>query len=367
MKEVQNDSDLTLQIAATGMHLSPEFGLTYRQIEHDGFTIDAKVETVLSSDTPVSISKSIALGVIGFAEVWERLKPDIIVVLGDRYEILAVVQAALITRIPVAHIHGGEITEGAIDDSIRHSITKMSHLHFVTAESYRQRVIQLGESPERVFNFGAPGLDAIQKSSLFTQEAFEREIDFSLGKLNFLVTYHPVTLGYQSPQQSVQALLNALDAFPDAQIIFTGQNSDTEGRIIWQLLHEYVESHSTRSRIYSSLGQLKYLSAIQHVDVVIGNSSSGLSEVTAMKKPTVNIGDRQKGRLRADSVIDCKENTEEIVQAIHRALSPEIQQRLTTVTCPYGAGNVSPRIKEVLKTWNLKNIFRKPFYDLPKI
>ena len=367
MKEVQNDSDLTLQIAVTGMHLSPEFGLTYRQIEHDGFTIDAKVETVLSSDTPVSISKSIALGVIGFSETWERLKPDLIVVLGDRYEILAAVQAALITRIPVAHIHGGEITEGAIDDAIRHSITKMSHLHFVSAQPYAQRVLQLGEAPESVFNVGAPGLESITNTNLLTRKSLEEALKFSFGHINFLITYHSVTLQSGHAEKAIQSLLDALDSFPEAHVIFTKQNSDTEGHVIGEKIDEYTQAHSSSTKSFFSLGQLRYFSALNEVDIVIGNSSSGIIEAPAFKKATVNIGARQTGRLKASSVIDCVEEKDSIVNAIQKALSSDFQKSLKQVTSPYGTGDTSIKIKNILKTKDLSQIIFKKFHDLPDL
>jgi UDP-N-acetylglucosamine 2-epimerase (non-hydrolysing)/GDP/UDP-N,N'-diacetylbacillosamine 2-epimerase (hydrolysing) len=365
MKEVQNDSDLCLQIVVTGMHLSPEFGLTYRQIEQDGFVIDVKVESVLSSDTPVGISKSIALGVIGFAEAWERLKPDLIVVLGDRYEILAAVQAALIARIPVAHLHGGEITEGSIDDAIRHSITKMSHLHFVSAQPYADRVIQLGENPDSVFNVGAPGLEAAAKIKLLTLESLEAALDFRLGNLNFLVTYHPVTLQVGQAEAGVRALLEALDEFPKAHIIFTKPNSDTEGRVIGEMIDKYVQANDLRSKSFFSLGQLRYFSTLTQVDVAIGNSSSGIVEAPSFKKATVNIGSRQKGRLKALSVIDCVEEKDSILTAIQKALSSDFQKSLKQVTSPYGTGDTSIKIKNIFKTTDLSQIIFKKFHDLP--
>lgn len=365
MKEIQADPALELQVMVTGMHLSPEFGLTYRVIEADGFVINAKVEMLLSSDTPVGITKSIGLATIGFADALERLKPDILVLLGDRYEILAAAQAALVARIPVAHIHGGESTEGAIDEAIRHAITKMAHLHFVAAEPYRQRVIQLGEDPGRVFNFGAPGLDNINKLKLLSKKAFEESIKFNLGKVSFLITYHPVTLKDEGPEQAMSNLLSALDNFPDARIIFTKPNSDTHGRIIIAMIDEYVNNHQKRAISFTSLGQLNYLNAIRHVNVVIGNSSSGLTEVPLFKKPTVNLGYRQRGRLKAASVIDCDENREAIVVAVEKALSPDFQKGLVNVISLYGSGNASVQIKEQLKHINLSGILMKKFYNFP--
>ncbi|MDD3363423.1 MAG: UDP-N-acetylglucosamine 2-epimerase [Syntrophomonas sp.] len=362
MKEIQADEDLKLQIVATGMHLSPEFGLTYKIIEEDGFKIDEKVEMLLSSDTPVGIAKSIGLATIGFADVLERLKPDLLVILGDRFEILAAAQAAMVARIPIAHLAGGELTEGVIDEAIRHSITKMSHLHFVANETYRQRVIQLGENPERVFNYGESALDNIKRLKLLDREALEQAIKFKLKPTVFLVTYHPVTL-YDNPEQAMSALLQALDQFPEASIIFTKPNADTNGRVLIKMIDEYVENQSSRAKTFTSMGQLLYLSAIKNADVVIGNSSSGLTEVPALNRPTVNIGNRQKGRLKASSVIDCEENEEQIISAIQKALSTDFQASLRQVLSPYEEGNVSLRIKEHLKTVALEGITRKEFYD----
>ena len=364
MKEIESDSELQLQLIVTGMHLSPEFGLTYQVIEQDGFHIDAKVEMLLSSDTSVGITKSMGLGVIGFAEALDRLRPDIMVVLGDRYEVFAATQAAMIGKVPIAHLHGGESTEGAMDEAIRHAITKMSQIHFVAAEPYKRRVLQLGENPEVVFNVGALGLDNIIKLPLLNQENFEKTIDFSLGEVNFLVTYHPVTLGEDLPEEQLQKLLAALDCFPTANIIFTKANADADGRIINKMLGTYCSLNESRAKLFSSLGQVRYLSAIQHVDVVIGNSSSGLLEVPFLQKPTVNIGNRQGGRLKASSVIDCEEDTEGIIQAIKTALSPEFGEIVHKNVSPYGMGNASVSIKETLKHIQLDHILVKKFYDL---
>ena len=364
MREVQEDPDLTLQIVATGMHLSPEFGLTYRTIEEDGFRIDEKVEMLLSSDTPVGITKSLGLAVIGFADVIQKLRPDILVVLGDRYEIFAAAQAAMIARIPIAHIHGGEATEGLIDEAIRHAVTKMSHFHFAATAQYRNRIIQMGESPEHVWNFGAPGLDNFRKLKLLDRESFEKRIEFDLGNLSFLVTYHPVTLNDENPQKPFSELLSALDCFPEANIVFTKSNSDTAGRIVNRLIDEYCDLNHDRAKCFTSMGQVLYLSAMTHIDVVIGNSSSGLVEAPFVRKPTVNIGDRQKGRLRASSVIDCEENKARIVAAIQKAISPSFKETLQNVISPYGEGNASLKIKECLKEVSLQGILKKQFYNI---
>lgn len=364
MKEIQDDPDLQLQVVVTGMHLSPEFGLTYQTIEQDGFVIDEKVEMLLSSDTPVGIATSIGIGTIGFANAFHRLKPDIVVVLGDRFEILAAAQAAMVARLPLAHLHGGETTEGLIDESIRHSVTKMSQLHFVAAEDYRNRVIQLGERPERVVNVGAMGIDNIRKLSLLGREGFEDSIGFKLGKMNFMVTYHPVTLREQSPESYVNELFCAIEEFPDAKIIFTKPNSDTDGRIISRMIDQYVGDNPHKAIAFTSLGQLRYLSAIKHVHLVLGNSSSGLIEVPYFKKPTVNIGNRQRGRLKPVSVIDCNESKGEIKEAIMKALSPSFQELLATMKSPYGDGFASRKVKDCLKRVKLNDIVMKSFYDL---
>jgi len=367
MKEIRGDARLQLQIIATGMHLSPEFGLTFKQIEEGGFHVDEKVEMLLSSDTPKGIAKSIGLGVIGFADAFERVKPDVVVFLGDRFEIFAAAQAAMAARIPIAHIHGGETTEGAIDEAMRHAITKMACFHFVAAEPYRRRVIQMGEDPDRVINVGAPGLDNLKRMRLLNRYALEKAIDFPLGKLSFLVTYHPVTLSKADPSVPMHELLVAIDSFPQARTIFTKTNADTYGRIINKMIDEYVAEHPEHTRAFTSLGQLRYLSTMKHVDAVIGNSSSGLLEAPALRKPTINIGDRQKGRLRASSVIDCVEKIEAIVSAVKKALSEPFQLSLKNVVSPYGQGNASLEIKEYLKRVDLGGVLMKQFHDIGNV
>lgn len=364
MKEIQADPALELQVVATGMHLSPEFGLTYKIIEQDGFRINEKVEMLLSSDTPVAVAKSIGLGTIGFADVYDRLKPDIIVLLGDRFEILAAAQAAVPARIPIAHIHGGEATEGLIDEAIRHAVTKMAHLHFVATELYRKRVVQLGERPERVFDFGAPGLDNIVLLKTMERGEFEKNIGIDLEPLAFLVTYHPVTLE-GTPEKAFSSLLKAFAHFPQAKIIFTKPNSDTDGRIIVKMIDDYCAENAGRAVSHVSLGQVRYLSAMKYADVVIGNSSSGIIEAPAFRKATVNIGRRQQGRVRAGSVIDCEEDEMSIAAAIRKALSPAFQSALPAMVSPYGGGGACKKIKGTLKSVSLDGILIKEFYDIP--
>lgn len=364
MKEVQDDLELELQLVVTGMHMSPEFGLTYKTIEVDGFPIAEKVEMLMSSDSPVGIAKSLGLGIIGFADAFSRLRPDIVVLLGDRYEILAAAQAALIARMPIAHLHGGETTEGAIDEAIRHAITKMSQMHFVAAEPYRRRVIQLGEDPSRVFNFGSLAVDNINKIKLLDRQELERELNFKFGPESFLITYHPATLGSLDPEKAMLELIKALDAFPKAQLIFTKPNSDTHGRVIQQIIDDYVAMHNGRAIAFNTLGQLRYLSTLKHVNLVLGNSSSGLSEAPLLGTPTVNVGERQRGRLRTLTVLDCSENADEIVLAIRQALSADFVMRAEHNAQRFRSSDVSTRIKEQLKATNLDRLMAKKFYDL---
>ena len=364
MKEIQEDGDLQLQIIATGMHLSPEFGLTYRKIEEDGFTIDKKIEMLLSSDTPVGISKSMGLGMISFSEAYADLKPDIVVLLGDRFEIFSAAAAAMIARITIAHLHGGEATVGAFDEAIRHSITKMSHLHFTATEEYKNRVIQLGENPERVFNVGGLGIDNIKKLKLMDREDFERSIDFKLGPKNLMITFHPVTLEHATAEEQFKNILDALDELEDTNFIFTKPNADTEGRVITKMIDDYVSRNSHKAIAFVSLGQLRYLSALRFVDACVGNSSSGLAEVPTFKIGTINIGDRQRGRIKADSVIDCESDKESILIAIRKLYSKEFQEKLKDVENPYGEGGATIKIKKVLKEKDLADILKKEFYDI---
>lgn len=366
MQGIKDDPELTLQIIATGMHLSPEFGLTYKAIEQDGFQIDRKVEMLTSSDTPVGIAKSMGLGMIGFADALDELQPDLIVVLGDRFEIFAAVSAALVARIPVAHLHGGESTEGAFDEALRHSITKISHLHFVAAEEYRQRVIQLGEQPDHVFLVGSLGIDNIKRLKLLDRATLEASLDFKLGAKNLLITFHPVTLEVLTASDQIAELLAVLSTLNDTKLIFTLPNADTDGRTLIKRVEQFVAQHPN-ARAYTSLGQLRYLSCIAHVDGVVGNSSSGLIEVPYFKKGTINIGDRQRGRLQAASVINCDPSRESIYAALEKLYSSDFQASLRQVINPYGKGGASEKVVECIKHYAIDGITKKAFYDLPYV
>jgi GDP/UDP-N,N'-diacetylbacillosamine 2-epimerase (hydrolysing) len=354
---------LELQLCVTGMHLSPEFGLTFREIEADGYQIDSKVEMLLSADTPSAITKSMGLGLIGFAGELNRLKPDLTLILGDRFEIMCAATASTIARIPIAHLHGGEATEGCIDEAIRHSITKMSHLHFVAAEEYRKRVIQLGENPNRVFCVGGIGVDNILKLDLLSKQKLEHALDFELGYKSMLVTFHPVTLECNTSGEQMRELLNSLSELKDYKIIFTMPNADTDGREIHQLIEKFCLDNNN-CRAFTSLGQLRYLSCLKYVEVVVGNSSSGLLEVPSFGIPTVNIGDRQKGRLKADSIIDCDPKKDCISRAIERATSTDFKSFCKLVKNPYGNGGASKIIIKKIENTNLQNILEKNFYDI---
>lgn len=366
MEGIRQSPKLALQVIATGAHLSPEFGLTYRDIEADGFVIDRKVEMLLSSDTPSGVAKSMGLAMIGFADAFAELRPDMVLVLGDRYEIFSAAAAATVARIPVAHLHGGETTEGAFDEALRHSITKMAHLHFVAAQAYRRRVIQLGEDPARVFLVGGLGIDNMLKLDLLDRAALETALDFKLGPKNLLVTFHPATLEQGAAAGQMDELLAALDTLQDTHLIFTMPNADTEGRALSRQVEAYVAGRPN-AKVYASLGQLRYLSAIAHVDAVVGNSSSGLAEVPSFRKATVNIGDRQKGRLKAQSVIDCTPDRESIKAALAQAYSADFQASLSQVVSPYGDGGASQQILRALENHDFSGSLKKTFHDLPNI
>jgi len=363
MKEIDSDSDLQLQLIVTGSHLSPEFGLTHKEIEKE-FKIDKKIEMLLSSDSAIGINKSMGLAQISFSEAYDELKPDLLVVLGDRYEILSATISAMIAQIPIAHLHGGETTEGLIDESIRHSISKMSHLHFTATDKYRARVIQLGEQPNRVFNVGGLGIDNIKKLNLLNKKEFEKSIGFRLNKKNIIITFHPVTLENSTAKKQFKTLLSFIDKLEDTHIIFTKANSDTDGRIINKMIDKYVEINRDKSVAFVSLGQLRYLSALKFVDAVVGNSSSGLIEAPSFKIGTINIGDRQKGRIIADSVIDCSNDFKSIKKAFKILYSKSFSNIIYKVKNPYGEGGASLDIKKIIKKTNLKNILKKSFYNI---
>ncbi len=366
IKGIHDDRDLELQLIVTGMHLSPEFGLTVKEIENDNFPISDKVEMLLSSDSETAIAISMGLGMIGFSKVYERNRPDIIVVLGDRFEILSAVAASIPFRIPVAHIHGGEATEGLIDEPIRHAITKMSHIHFAATDKYMQRIIQMGEAPGNVFCFGAPGLDNIKKLNLLTRTQLSKEIDIPKNKNIGLVTYHPVTLERDTAELQISEVLNAIRRFEMIFWVFTLPNADTEGRIIIRKLNDFIAKHPDKGRVFTSLGQLRHLSLLKNATLLVGNSSSGLTEAPSFKLPVVNIGDRQRGRVKGKNVIDvteCKEET--ISKAIQRAMSADFKKSLKGMENPYGGGDASAKIVAKLKEIRLgENLMKKKFYEI---
>ena len=363
IKEVNDDQNLELQLITTGMHLSSEFGLTYKEIEKE-FKIDKKIDMHLSSDTSEGISKSMSIAQKSFSKAYNELKPDIIVVLGDRYEIFSAVSSAMISKIPIAHLHGGEATEGLIDEAIRHCITKMSHLHFTATEKYSKRVMQLGEKPSRVFNVGGAGIENIKRLKLLSKEELEKSINFKLNIKNILVTFHPVTLENKTSKKQFQELLDSIDELENTNIIFTKANSDADGKIINQMIDQYVKKNLEKSMGTASLGQLNYLSVLKYVDFMIGNSSSGLLEAPSFKIGTINIGDRQNGRIKSESVVDCLPNKKSIKKAIKIIYSNKFQNLLKNVKNPYGNGCASQKIIKVLKTVKLDNILKKTFFDI---
>ncbi|MCP3130258.1 UDP-N-acetylglucosamine 2-epimerase [Shewanella sp. KJ2020] len=362
LKDIQDNPTLTLQLIVSGSHLSPEFGNTFEQIERDGFSIDEKVEMLLSSNSAVGIAKSVGLGIIGYAEALDRLKPDVLVILGDRSEALAIAQTAAILKIPLLHIHGGEITEGAYDDAFRHAITKLSHIHCTATETYKQRVIQMGEMPNSVYNVGAIGLDHIRRSTLMTPEQLSSDLNFDLNHPYFLVTYHPVTLADEPAIETFNALLTSLEQFPQHNVIITYPNSDNGSREIISLIQDYARQSKGKVLAIASLGQVRYLSCVKYATAVIGNSSSGIIEVPSFNVPTVNIGTRQQGRLAAQSVIHCQPDSLSITTAINKAILLLPQLQLTPVANPYGQGQASQFIVKLLTTTPLKPT--KSFYDL---
>jgi GDP/UDP-N,N'-diacetylbacillosamine 2-epimerase (hydrolysing) len=363
MEGIQASPVLRLQIIATGMHLSPEFGMTIEAIKQDGYTVDYEVEMLLSSDTPVGVTKSMGLGMIGFADALAALQPDMVLVLGDRFELLSAVASAMIARIPVSHLHGGEKTEGAFDEAIRHSITKMSHLHFVALEEYRRRVIQLGEQPDKVFTVGGLGVDNIRRLKLLERDRLEKALDFNLEKRNLLITFHPVTLEGDTAAQHMDELLAALARLEGVGLIFTMPNADTEGRILFEKIEAFCATRCF-AKAFRSLGYLRYLSCLKYADGVVGNSSSGLLEAPSFKKGTINIGDRQRGRIKASSVINCEPTRRSITGALKRLFSDEFQVSLREVKNPYGNGGASAAVVKILETTAVDGLLKKSFYDL---
>jgi GDP/UDP-N,N'-diacetylbacillosamine 2-epimerase (hydrolysing) len=363
IKGIQCDLDLTLQLIVTGTHLSKDYGLTYEEIKQDGFKINAEIHTIGDSDSPAAIAESMGRGLTGFGSIFEKLKPDLLVVLGDRFEILAATAAALVARIPVAHIHGGEVTEGAYDDAIRHSITKMSNLHFVATEKCRKRVIQLGEDPNSVFLVGGLGVDAINNVKLFTREELQVELGIKFLEKSLLITFHPETLSSKNPAVQFNELLHALQLLEDTTLVFTMPNADTGGREIAKMVEQFANTN-INAHYFKSLGQRKYLSTVAQVDGVIGNSSSGILEVPSFKKGTINIGGRQKGREQALSVINCEPDRESLRIAIAKLFSQEFRTSLRTIANPYGAGGASGKIVGVLRSVFIEECAKKAFYDL---
>ncbi|MDN3700468.1 UDP-N-acetylglucosamine 2-epimerase [Vibrio artabrorum] len=365
LEDIQNDSALELQVISTGSHLSPEFGLTNQQILNDGFVVNKTVEILLSSDTPVGVSKSMGLAQISFSEAFDELKPDIVVVLGDRYELLPIVSAANIARIPVAHLSGGELTEGAIDELIRHAITKLSQLHFTAMDEYSTRVIQMGEQPERVFTVGEVGLDNLLRMQLMSKDEFENSISCKLKERNLLFTYHPeTTQEIAEVERDFREILSALDTLEHTLIIFTKANADVGGRLINKLIDEYVAENTEKTIAFTSLGQLRYLSALQYMDAVVGNSSSGIVEAPSFKLATINIGNRQKGRVRANSTIDVSANKADLTSALAEIYTPEFKADLKHIINPYGCGNSSEKVVQTLKTVELSSLKTKQFHDV---
>lgn len=363
MRLVKEDNNLRLQVIATNMHLMPEYGETYKEIEKDGFTIDKKVYMHKPSDDAHGIILSMAEEMQGMNDALSELKPDILVLLGDRYEILVAAQVALIHRVPIAHIHGGEVTEGAFDDAIRHSVTKMSSLHFTSCEEYRHRVIQMGEQPSRVFDVGSLGVENIKAVPLMKKDELEASLDFKIDTQTILVTYHPVTLG-GNPAKDIREFLDALDQFKELKVIFTMPNSDTGRDAIALAVENYVKNHSNRAKAYTSLGLKRYLSTLQFVKAAVGNSSSGIIEVPSFGIPTLNIGDRQKGRLASKSVVNCGTSKDEVIAGLKLCLSEEMQKAAKTYENPYAKPDTANLIYQELKNVELAGLNLKTFYDL---
>ena len=358
--KIQESNKLELQLISTSSHHSSEYGLTYKHIESDGFNIDDKIENLYLTDTKSSIVKSTGLATSLLSDSFDRLQPDVVLLLGDRYETHAAATAAMLMNIPIAHIHGGEITEGAVDEQIRHSITKMSYLHFCSTETYRQRVIQMGENPARVFNSGAPGIDNIKNFKLLTKIKLEKELNWKLSTHSSLFTYHPVTLEESDVEIDLEVILSILETF-NLNILFTYANADSGGKVINQKIEKFCKIQPAKYKVVKSLGQIKYLSAMKYVDLLIGNTSSGIIEAASFKKPVVNIGDRQKGRLRGENVIDC--NLDSLQESIILALSNSFKNKISNMNNIYGTGAAADIILDKLMNEPISVI--KKFRDQP--
>ena len=363
--KVYRAQNLDLQLVVTGMHLSPEFGLTYKEIEKDGYPIIAKIEMLLSSDTSVGITKSMGIALIGFADCFEQYKPDLLIILGDRYEMLMAASAAMVATVPIAHIHGGELTEGVMDEAIRHSITKMSHIHFTATEEYRKRVIQMGEQPGSVYNVGALGIENIRNMKLLDRKSLEQQLGFHFADRTIMVTYHPVILEEITTEKQFKDILDVIYEEKDLFVIFTKANSDMDGRIINRMIDEFVGCHKDRCVSFTSLGQLKYLSALQYCKAVVGNSSSGIIEVPTFGIPTINSGSRQRRRMQAESVIHCKNDKDQIKAALKKALSDDFAKKAACVRNPYEGNQTSDQIIDIINQalWNGIEK-KKEFYDV---
>lgn len=362
LRAVRRRPELVPRLIVGGAHLAPHLGATYRHVENDGFPIDAKVDLLVAGDTPTAVGKSAGLAILGFTDALSRLRPDVVLVVGDRYETLAAAMAAALLHIPIAHLHGGEVTDGVVDDALRHAITQLASLHFVAAEGFRRRVVQLGQDAQRVYVVGAPGLDNIASLEPVSADELARSLNVTLTRPLLLVTYHPAG---SDPAAGVAALLAALGRFPEATIIVTRPNVDAGSQAIVGHLDAWGAQHLEHVRVCDALGQRRYLSALRHADVVVGNSSSGIIEAPALQAPTVNIGDRQRGRPRAGSVLDVTaHDPHAIADAIHTALSPEFRARLADVGSPYGDGHAAPRIAQILATVDLQGLLPKRFHDL---
>lgn len=364
IKEIHTCPELDLQLLVSGTHLVPDQGMTIGEIIEDGFQADKCVDIDLLDDSPEGICHSMGIAISQYGKYFVEYNPDVLVVLGDRFEAFCCATAALVCGIPIAHIHGGEVTQGAIDEAFRHCITKMAHLHFPCCEEYRTRIIQMGECPELVYNVGALGVENIRNLKLMEREELEESIGFKLDKPFFLVTYHPVTLEKDSAKQQFSQLLSALDQYPDHKVIFTGANSDTGGKRINQLQKEYKKKHPDKCLVVPSLGYVRYLSAMKLCKAVVGNSSSGILEAPALKVPTINIGDRQKGRVRTKSVIDCSPLKSQILASLKEMCSNDFQSHLTTIQNPFEKHGTSKQIKKIIKTADLTGIMKKRYYDI---